>query len=48
MPLKDRWRKWKELEEEEELRSLMIWEIEEDIGSLRRKLEIEIDENDSL
>ena len=36
MPLKDRWRKWKELEEEEEEEehsSMMIWETEEDIGS---------------
>ena len=32
MPLKDRWQKWKEREEEE--RSfLMIWETEEDTGS---------------
>ena len=31
MPLKDRWWKWKEWEKEEEHRSLMIWEIEEDI-----------------
>ena len=32
LPLKDRWRKWKELEEEEHS-SLMIWETEEDIVS---------------
>jgi hypothetical protein len=28
MPLKDRWRKWREYKEEEH-NSLMIWEIEE-------------------
>ena len=32
MPLKDRWRKWKELKEEE-YNSLMIWETEDDAGS---------------
>ena len=48
MPLKDRWRKWKEYEKEEEHSSLMTWETEEDIGSWRRKLKIEIDGNDSL
>ena len=51
MMLKDKWRKWKgfeeeEEEEEEEHSSLMIWEIEEDTGRLRRKLKIEIDGND--
>ena len=41
-PLKDRWMKWKEYEEEEHS-SLMIWETEDNIRSLRRKLMIEID-----
>ena len=40
MPLKDRWRKWKEYEEEEEPSPLIVWGIEEDIGSYSRKLKI--------
>ena len=47
MPLKDRWRKWKE-QEEEKHNSLMIWETEEEIGICRRKLTTEKDGNDSL
>ena len=48
MPLKNRWRKWKELEEEEEHSSLMILETEEDIGSKGGRLKFEKDGNDSL
>ena len=44
MAFKDRWQKWKEKEEEEN-RSLIIWETEEYIG---RELNIEKDGNDSL
>ena len=47
MTLKERWQSWKEEEEEEEEEEcLMIWELEKDIGSKRRKLEIEnVDRN---
>ena len=40
MLLKDRWWNWKEWEEEDR-NSMVIWEIEENIGNWERKLEID-------